>query len=98
MTECPKIEKKLLMRRMAKNLPVFRTKLGASQQDIAIRLGVTRQSISAFESEQRQLTWSVFLALVLLFFRNQETKRLLLAFEIYTPELDAFLSLSDEIK
>ncbi len=90
------VDKTMLMERMAKNLSVFRTKLGVSQEDIAERLGITRQTISAFESGQRKLTWSVFLALVLLFFRNQETKRLLVAFEIYTPELDSFLTIPDE--
>jgi len=89
-------DKKKLMGLMAKNLPVFRTKLGASQEDIANRLGVTRQTISAFESGQREMTWSVFLALVLIFFRSQEAKRLLVAFEIYTPELDSFLSISSK--
>ena len=87
------LDKKKLMGLMAKNLPVFRTKLDASQEDIANRLGVTRQTISTFESGQREMTWSVFLALVLLFFRNQETKRMLAAFEIYTRELDAFLEI-----
>ena len=96
MLEKKELEKNNLMSLMVKNLAVFRTKLGASQEDIAIRLGLTRQTISAFESGQREMTWSVFLALVLLFFRNQETKRMLVAFEIYTPELDAFLTLSDE--
>ena len=78
---------------MAKNLPVLRTKLDASQGDIADRLGVTRQTLSPFESGQREMTWRVFLALVLLFFRNPETKMMLVAFEIYTPELDAFLAI-----
>ena len=90
------LDRRVLMERMASNLAVFRTKLGVSQEDVAVRLGVTRQTISAFESGQRELTWSVFLALVLLFFRNQETKRLLVAFEIYTSELDSFLTLSNE--
>ena len=96
MLENKELEKNNLMNLMAKNLAVFRTKLGASQEDVAIRLGLTRQTISAFESGQREMTWSVFLALVLLFFRNQETKRMLVAFEIYTPELDAFLAISNE--
>jgi len=96
MLENKELEKNNLMNLMAKNLAVFRTKLGASQEDVAIRLGLTRQTISALESGQREMTWSVFLALVLLFFRNQETKRMLVAFEIYTPELDAFLAISNE--
>ncbi len=96
MGDLGKLDKRKLMKIMAKNLPVFRTKLDISQEDIAKILGVTRQTISAFESGQREMPWSIFLAFVLVFFRNQETKRLLVAFEIYTPELDNFLSIITE--
>lgn len=89
-------EKKLkLMEKFAENLPVFRTKLEISQEELANILGITRQTISAIESRQRNMTWSVFLALILIFFRNQATKRLLVALEIYTPELDEFLNISN---
>ena len=91
MSDIP-LNKKALLELMAQNLAVFRTKLGVSQEDIAIRVGVTRQTISAFESGQRELTWSIFLSLILLFHRNQEARKLLTAFEIYTPELEEFLS------
>jgi len=80
-----------LMSKMCDNISVFRAKLNVSQEDLADRLGVTRQTISAFESGQRNMTWSIFLALVLVFFKNQETKRLLVALEIYPKELDSFL-------
>jgi len=84
-----------LMINMCDNLSVFRARLNISQEELADKLGVTRQTISAFESGQRKLTWSIFLALVLIFFRNQTTKRMLVALEIYTPELDAFLEVAD---
>jgi DNA-binding XRE family transcriptional regulator len=87
-----KKHRETLMKNMCDNLAVFRTKLNLSQGDLADRLGVTRQTVSAFESGQRALTWSVFLALVLIFFTNNETKRLLVALEIYTKELDSFLT------
>ena len=88
----------VLMQNMCSNLAVFRAKLNVSQEDLADRLGITRQSVSAFESGHRKLTWSVFLALVLIFFKNQETKRLLVALEIYTKELDEFLNIDNNEK
>ena len=96
MTGFDKLDKQKYMILMAENLPVFRSKLEASQEDIALRIGVTRQTISAFESGQRKLTWSIFLALVLIFFRSNETKRLLVALEIYTPEFDEFINMEKE--
>ena len=90
--------REILMKNMCDNLAVFRAKLNVSQEDLADRLGITRQSVSAFESGHRKLTWSVFLALVLIFFKNKETKRLLVALEIYTRELDEFLDIDNNEK
>lgn len=89
-----KDEKNALMKAMADNLPILRSKLNLSQEELAVLLGVTRQTISSFESNQRKMTWSVFLALILIFFRNEPTKKLLVALNIYTPELNKFLNIS----
>ena len=91
-----KDEKNALMKAMADNLPILRAKLNLSQQELAVLLGVTRQTISSFESNQRKMTWSVFLALILIFFRNEPTKKLLVALSIYTPDLNRFLNISKE--
>lgn len=89
-----KDEKNALMKTMAENLPILRSKLNLSQEELAILLGVTRQTISSFERNQRKMTWSVFLALILIFFRNEPTKKLLVALNIYTPALNDFLNIS----
>lgn len=89
-----KDEKNALMKTMAENLPILRSKLNLSQEELAILLGVTRQTISSFESNQRKMTWSAFLALILIFFRNDPTKKLLVALNIYTPALNDFLNIS----
>ena len=45
-----KDEKNALMKTMAENLPILRSKLNLSQEELAILLGVTRQTISSFEN------------------------------------------------
>lgn len=85
--------KRELVVKLTNNLGVFRAKLGISQDILAEKLGLTRQTISAYENGQREMTWSVFLALIMFYFRNQSTKRLLVALEVYTPELDDFLTI-----
>ena len=90
-----KDEKNVLTKTMAENLPILRSKLNLSQEELAVLLGVTRQTISSFESNQRKMSWSVFLALILIFFRNEPTKRLLVALNIYTTGLNGFLKVSD---
>lgn len=89
-----KDEKNTLMKSMSTNLPILRSKLNLSQEELANLLGVTRQTISSLENGQRKMTWSVFLALILIFFRNEPTKRLLVALNIYTPKLNDFLNIS----
>lgn len=87
------LDKDLLMKTLAENLSVFRAKLDISQDILADKLGITRQTLSALENGTRSMTWSVFLALILIFFRNEETKRLLVVLKIYTKDLDDFLDL-----
>ena len=67
-------------------------KLNLSQENLAEIIGVTRQTISAIENEQRSMTWPVFMALVLVFLKNKETKRLMVLFRIYTKELDEYIT------
>lgn len=81
-----------LIHAMAKNLSVLRLKLNLSQQDLAEILGNTRQTISAFENDQRQMNWQTYLSLILIFLKNKETKRLMIALGVYTKELDKYLT------
>lgn len=50
------------------------SKLNLSQEGLAHILGATRQAISSFEIGQREMARSVFLTLVLIFFRNEPTE------------------------
>ena len=87
-------EKAMLLKRMVENLPILRSKLNITQEQLAELLDVSRQTISSIENGQRKLPWSVFLALILIFFRNEPTKHLLEALDIYTPALNDYLSIS----
>lgn len=87
-------EKAMLLKRMVENLPILRSKLNITQEQLAELLDVSRQTISSIENGQRKLPWSVFLALILIFFRNEPTKHLLVALDIYTPVLNDYLSIS----
>lgn len=77
---------------MSQNLQILRLKANLSQEDLANLLGVTRQTISAIETGQRTMSWTVFLALFLLFLNNKETKQLLIALGIYTKEISKFIN------
>lgn len=81
-----------LIKLMSENLSVLRAKLNLSQEDLADVLGVTRQTISAIENDQRNMSWPIFLSLILIFLKNKETKRLMILLGIYTKELSDFIT------
>lgn len=72
---------------MSANLSLLRSKLGISQKQLACVVGISRQTVSLLESGQRELTWKLFLALLLIFLYNSETKPLLFTYEIFTTKL-----------
>ncbi|WP_049962733.1 helix-turn-helix transcriptional regulator [Ruminococcus sp. HUN007] len=74
--------KKIYIDRMIENLPVLRAKSGLTQAELAQVVGVSRQTILAAEKKQRELTWSMFLALLNVFGSNENTASLIDTFEI----------------
>lgn len=83
--------REILTERMAENLPVLRKKLKLSQEGLADIIGSSRYTVMLIETKKRKMTWSTYMALVLLFDRNPDTKMLLNAFNITTDELEAYL-------
>ena len=72
---------------MIRNLLVLRAQFGPSQTELANILGVTRQTLSAVESDAQELTWGNFVSLLHVFTQNEESISLMEALGIYTPEL-----------
>ncbi len=83
--------KKILTHRMVENLKILRLKLGDSQQELGDKIGVSRFTIAALENQKRELTWNNFLALLMIFSKNNGTNELLTVFNIYTDELNEML-------
>ena len=83
--------KKILIGNMTDNLAMLRVRLGLTQSELAGVLGVSRHTIMNIENKKREMTWNNFLALVLLFAKNEETDKLLNVLEIYTEEFNDFL-------
>ena len=81
----------LLVERMTDNLPVLRKKLKLSQAELAKIVGSSRYTVMLYETKKRKMPWNIFLTLVLLFDKNEETSPLLKALEIYTEELERFI-------
>ncbi len=86
-----KINKDKLIRNMTDNLPMLRTRLGLTQEELANKIGVSRSTILAIENNQREMTWNTFLSLMLLFTKNETTNKLLMVLDIYTEEFNDFI-------
>lgn len=66
-------ERSRLINKLVEELPVLRTKLGISQDEMASMLGITRQTYSTLETKRRKMSWAIFLSLILIFDNNEQT-------------------------
>ena len=65
--------KSRLIESLRKDLPVLRARVGLSQEAVANRVGISRQTYSNIETGKREMTWTTFLALIVFFQNNEQT-------------------------
>lgn len=70
-------KKTLCMVQLVNELPVLRARLDLSQEEVADRIGVSRQTYNAIEGRRRNMPWSTCIALVTLFASNEKTRKML---------------------
>lgn len=58
-------------------LPVLRAKARVSQEDLANKIGISRQTYSSIETGKRTASWTIVLALIAYFQNNEETSQML---------------------
>ncbi len=86
------VQKKILIEKLTDNLPVLRAKLGISQGELAEKIGITRQTLTAIESGKREMTWTMFLAFLMVFTKNEVSNDLLIMYNIYTKDLVDYIT------
>ena len=62
---------------LRKEFPVLRAKARISQEDIAEKIGISRQTYSSIETGKREMSWTTFLALIAYFQNNESTKKMI---------------------
>lgn len=70
-------EKAKLISLLIEELPVLRTKLGLSQDELGNLVGISRQTYSSIETGRRKMSWSMFLSLILIFDYHEQTHPLI---------------------
>ena len=86
------INKDEFIEKMTNYLPTFRVKLGLTQEELGEIVGVSKYTILGMERHQRKMSWGTFLSLILVFQKNDDTNAMLDLFQIYTDELNEYLS------
>lgn len=76
---------------MADKLPLFRKAMGTTQARFAQIAGVTRNTIINIE-RNKTMGWPTYLSFLLIFSKQENTRTLIRAFDLYPEELDAFLT------
>jgi len=86
--------KQELCKLLASNLSTFRAKAKLSQNELADRLGFTRQTISAIEGEKREMQWSTFSAIALFFSKDVEVTQLMTVMGILDDDVKKLLNIT----
>jgi DNA-binding XRE family transcriptional regulator len=73
--------------KMIRNLPVLRAAVDLTQEQLGAKLGVSRQTIVAVENGKSPLTWSLYLAMILVFQQFDESKELLGKLELFSTSV-----------
>ena len=69
--------KNQLIKALKNDLPVLRARIGLSQEAIADKIGISRQTYSSIKTGKREMGWTTFLALVAFFQNNDQTMQML---------------------
>ena len=85
--------KKQLIGVLTNELKVLRAKADITQQELADKLGVSRQTYGMIENKTQKMTWNNFLALLLLFRSNEETAKMIDWIGAFPPELEKYIKL-----
>jgi len=85
--------KQELCRLMASNLSTLRAKADLSQNDLADRLGFSRQTINAIEGKKRDMQWSTFSAIALFFSKNGEVSQLMSVMGLLDDDVENTLNI-----
>lgn len=82
---------------LRKELPVLRAKVRISQEDIAEKIGISRQTYSSIETGKREMSWTTFLALIAYFQNNESTKKMIGEINGLSEGIEMIMESSNEI-
>jgi len=91
-----KNKKAKLIARLTPELVVLRARIDIKQEELAEKIGVSRQTYSAIECYKREMSWNTFLSLFLFYEHNPVTLVALKEMDGLYDEVSALLSHQSE--
>ena len=85
-----------LIKILTDELKVLRAKAGISQQDLAEKIGISRQTYGVIESRKQKMTWNTFLSLLFVFEKTEGTSKMIHQIGAYPPELEFYLKMNND--
>lgn len=82
-----KINKEELIDRFIYELPILRSRVGMTQDEISEIIGVSRQTYSSIETRKRKLPWTTYMSLLMVFYFNPDTREALESADLFPEEL-----------
>lgn len=76
-----------LISRFRDELPVLRARARISQETLAEKIGISRQTYSSIETGKREVTWTTFLALVAYFQNNEQIRQMIDMIEDFEKDM-----------
>lgn len=67
------MDKEKLIDIMTEELPLFRAKIGITQEELSDMVGISRPTYSAIETKKRRMSWNIYLSLLMVFTQNEKT-------------------------
>lgn len=61
---------------LREELPTLRAKAKISQEELAQKIGISRQTYNSIETGKRDMTWTTFMALIAFFQNCESTKNM----------------------
>jgi len=80
-------EKGKLIANLTAEIPALRAKLGISQGDLAKVIGISRQTLSAIERDERDMSWDTYLSMLFFFDYNKQTQSTIRDAGIFPTEI-----------
>ena len=77
----------MYIRELEKQLTYLRTTAGISQAELASLIGISRQTYSAIERRRKEMSWSIYLSLILFFDYHAGTHELLRSLPAFPAQL-----------